>query len=61
LADKVGRKKVMIAAFAFWALVCLILITGQTMPAIIFAIIVYGLHLAAIEPVQKNLGFGAGS
>jgi MFS family permease len=55
LADKTGRKTVLILSFTFWALVCFIFpyATSLTTVAALFAL--YGLHRGAIEPSQKAL------
>lgn len=55
IADKIGRKKVMLAAFFLWALVCLsaIFISSYWIMPVIF--VLYGLHRGALEPVQKTL------
>lgn len=55
LADKVNRKPVLILSFIFWLLSCLVFIYFHSYIAIIFAFILFGLHLGAIEPVQKAL------
>jgi len=55
LADKIGRKTVLITSFIFWLLVCAIFIYFHNPAAIIMAFILYGLHLGAIEPVQRTL------
>ncbi|MEK6959044.1 MAG: MFS transporter [archaeon] len=54
LADKIGRKPVMIIAFALWALVCLIFILTQNYLFILLSFVLYGLHKAALDPVQKT-------
>jgi len=55
LADKTGRKTVLILSFIFWALVCFSFpyATSLTTVAALFAL--YGLHKGAIEPSQKAL------
>ncbi len=55
LADKVGRKKVLLVSYVFWGAVCLIFIFLQSYWLIIFTFVLYGLHRAALEPVQKTL------
>jgi len=54
LADKIGRKPVMLIAFALWALVCLIFILTQNYLFILLTFVIYGLHKAALDPVQKT-------
>ena len=55
LADKIGRKKVMLVAFLLWVVVCLgaIFFTSIWIIPVIF--VLYGLHRGALEPVQKTL------
>ncbi|MEA3343487.1 MAG: MFS transporter [archaeon] len=54
LSDTIGRKKVMAVSYLLWALVCLTLITAPGKTAILLAFILYGLHIGALEPVQKT-------
>ena len=53
LADKIGRKKVLIISFILWALVCLSFITIQSYLIIFITFILYGMHRGAFEPVNK--------
>jgi MFS family permease len=53
LADKVGRKKVLLLSFVFWGLVSVVFLYGQGMVMILTAFVLYGLHRGALEPVQK--------
>lgn len=55
VADKIGRKKVHILAYLFFGLMCLGFISVQQIILVIPLFVLYGLHLAAIEPVQKTL------
>lgn len=54
LADKVGRKPVLMLSFALWGMVSLCFIFFQNHAAIILAFVLYGLHKAALDPVQKT-------
>jgi MFS family permease len=54
LSDRIGRKPVLMAAFAFWGLVCLTFIWVQSYLAIILVFILYGLHRGALDPVQNT-------
>lgn len=54
LADKVGRKRVLYLSFLFWAGVSVAFIFFRSTISIIIAFVLYGLHKAAIEPVQKT-------
>ncbi|MFA6399612.1 MAG: MFS transporter, partial [archaeon] len=52
LSDKIGRKKVMYLAMLFWALTCIVFIFFNSLIAIMITFVLYGLHHAAIAPVQ---------
>ncbi len=55
LSDRIGRKAVLFISLAMWAAVCagVILNTGRTaVPLIFFG---YGVHKAALEPVQRTM------
>ena len=54
LADRAGRKAVLMLAFLFWGLVCLCLALFRSREAVFAAFVLYGLHKGAIEPVQKT-------
>ncbi len=55
LADRWGRKIILILAFFFWGLVCLGFASVTSLLGIGLLFIVYGLHKTAIEPVQKAM------
>lgn len=55
LADRIGRKSVLLFSYGFWGVVCLIFIFYQSYWLIVFTFVLYGLHRAALEPVQKTL------
>ncbi len=55
LSDKWGRKKILYLSFLFWAVVSIIFILSHSYWAIILAFLCYGLHRAALDPVQKAL------
>ena len=55
LSDKIGRKNVLIIAYIFWAIVCLSFIYLHFYWSIIVTFIIYGLHKAALDPVQKTI------
>jgi len=55
LADKIGRKPVLIISFILWAMVCFNFIFFRGMVAIILTFILYGVHKGALDPVQKTL------
>jgi len=54
LADIIGRKFLLFISFAFWGCTTLLLIASQHVGVIILAFVSYGLHGAALEPVQKT-------
>lgn len=54
LSDKIGRKKVMYLAFVLWGLICLSFILSTDRIIVVAAFILYGLHKAALETVQKT-------
>ncbi len=53
LADRVGRKAVLFASFAFFAAMCAVFVWWQSLPGIALAFVLYGLHLGARQPVEK--------
>jgi MFS family permease len=55
LADRVGRKPVLILSYVLWALVAVVFLFFREHAGIIIAFVLYGLHRAALEPVQKTL------
>jgi MFS family permease len=55
LSDRIGRKKVLFLAFAFWAAVCLGILFARTNGLLVLVFVFYGLHKAALEPVQRTL------
>ncbi len=55
LSDIIGRKLVLLISFVCWGFTCLALLLLQGMPGAILCFVAYGLHRAAMEPVQKAL------
>ena len=55
LADRVGRKPVLFLAYASWAAVCLGIILGRSYVLIVLVFVTYGVHKAALDPVQRTL------
>lgn len=55
LADAISRKTVLAIAFSLWLLACLAFIYFKNPALVILGFVLYGLHLGAIEPVQKAL------
>jgi MFS family permease len=54
-ADRVGRKTVFGLALLFWAGVCAVFAGRGGKTAIIAGFVLYGLHKAALDPVQRTL------
>jgi len=55
LSDRIGRKPVLFLALLCWAGVCLGIIFGRTYVLIILIFVLYGIHKAALDPVQRTL------
>jgi MFS family permease len=55
LSDRIGRKAVLYLAFFFWAVVCVGMVAFPSRPLLILIFVLYGLHKAALEPVQRTL------
>ena len=53
ISDKIGRKKILYLSYLFWILTCGIFAFARNYFAIVIGFVAYGLHKAAIEPVQK--------
>jgi len=54
LSDRIGRKNVLLLSYLFWGLVCLGVILARKDWLLVAVFILYGLHRAALEPVQKT-------
>jgi len=55
LSDRIGRKPVLFLAYSFWALAALGFILSRGYTSVIVGFVLYGLHKAALDPVQKTL------
>jgi MFS family permease len=55
LADKIGRRTVMLLALLFWALVCFDIIFFKSYWMMILVFVLYGAHKGALEPMQSTL------
>jgi MFS family permease len=55
LSDRIGRKPVLFMAYAAWIAVCAGVVFARDLPAIAFLFVLYGVHKAALEPVQKAI------
>lgn len=53
LADRVGRKPVIVLGLVFWAMTCAGFLVLKGVWGAIVCLSLFGLHKAAIEPVQK--------
>lgn len=55
LSDKIGRRNVLFMAFFFWLLVPVLFLVTKNYFAVFLAFFFYGLHKAALDPVQTSL------
>jgi len=55
LSDLLGRKRVLLLSFLSWAFTCLGFVILQKPWMIFVCFVLYGVHKAALEPVQKTL------
>ena len=55
LADKIGRKQVLMMAYLFWVVLCLGFLFFKSPWMIILYFVFYGIHKAALEPSQKTM------
>jgi MFS family permease len=55
LSDKIGRKPVLMLAYLFWSGVCLGIIVSRSRLLIVGLFVLYGIHKAALDPVQRTL------
>jgi MFS family permease len=55
LSDRIGRKPVLMMAYGFWGVVCLGIIFSRSVVLIGLAFVFFGLHKAALDPVQRTL------
>jgi len=53
LSDRIGRKAVLQISFALWGLVCLTMIYADNSWMVVAAFVLFGLHQAGIDTVQK--------
>lgn len=54
LSDTLGSKPVVFLSYFFWALTLLFFILFKNQAGVVFGFILYGLHLAAWDPVKKK-------
>jgi len=55
LSDRIGRKPVMFMAYGAWAAVCVGVILTNSLPAVASLFVLFGVHKAALDPVQKTI------
>ncbi len=55
LSDRIGRKRVLFLSYAFWAAVCVGFIAVRSLTLVPLFFVLYGVHKAALEPVQRTL------
>jgi MFS family permease len=55
LSDRIGRKPVLFMAYALWAAVCLGVLFARSHALIVLVFVLYGVHKAALDPVQRTL------
>ena len=55
LSDRIGRKPVMFLAYAAWAGVCVLVVATDRLPLVALLFVLFGVHKAALEPVQKTI------
>jgi MFS family permease len=55
LSDRIGRKPILFIAYAFWAAVCLIVLLSRSQALIVLVFVFYGVHKAALDPVQRTM------
>ncbi|MFQ5758298.1 MAG: MFS transporter, partial [Candidatus Bathyarchaeia archaeon] len=54
LADKVGRRPILVLSYSLFGLMCLGFIYVGSFEGVVILFILYGLHRAAAEPVQRT-------
>ncbi len=54
LADKVGRKFVLVLSYSLWGALCLCFVLIRSYVGVVLLFVLYGLHLGAIQPVQRT-------
>lgn len=53
LADIIGRKAVLFLSYVFWGTLCLGSVYVNSLAGLVLLFVLYGLHGAAVEPVQR--------
>lgn len=55
LADRLGRKNVLLFSYCCWIVVACLFLSVPHPVTVIVAFVIYGVHVASLEPVQKAL------
>jgi len=55
LADRLGRKNILLFSFSCWIVVAALFLSIPHPATVIIAFVIYGVHVASLEPVQKAL------
>ncbi|MFH0770974.1 MAG: MFS transporter [Candidatus Peregrinibacteria bacterium] len=55
LADRLGRKNILLFSFCCWIVVAALFLSIPHPATVIVAFVIYGVHIASLEPVQKAL------
>lgn len=55
MADRLGRKIVLLFSYGCWIAVALLFLSFRSPLIVIAAFVLYGVHIASLEPVQKAL------
>ncbi len=55
LADRIGRKNVLLFSYSCWSIVALLFIFTRSPAIVVLAFALYGIHVASLEPVQRAL------
>ncbi len=53
LSDRIGRKAVLQISYGLWGLVCLVVIYADSAWMVVAAFVLFGLHQAGVDTVQK--------
>jgi len=55
LSDRIGRKPVLFVSYSLWAVLCLGVLLGTSRAVVAGLFVLFGVHKAALEPVQRTL------
>jgi MFS family permease len=55
LSDKIGRKRVLFISYGIWATLCAGVLLGKGLVVVLSLFILFGIHKAALDPVQRTL------